>query len=302
MEYLSRSLKSIVGTFGFHPRCKSINLIHLCFADDLMIFCKGGLSFVRVICECIKIQPLKEDIKDISQFALGTLPFRYPSVPLSSKCLSITECEQLADKMTKRISSWQCKHLSYAARLQLINSVLLVGGLGIRNIHLWNQTAVGKIAWHIHMMRETLWVKWVHGVYTKALLRPWVCKDEYSIKEVYESNLGNSPKVQWRHLVWNRLSIPKTRFICWLATHQGLKTKDKLRHIGVVDDDMCSLCGIKDWTCIVLKPFPRMDFRKPRFPHMHMKSGTGKPFIEGGPRFHTDANKVCTVFLTILVK
>ena len=136
-----------------------------------------------------------------------------------SKRLSIAECEQLADKMTKCICSWQCKHLSYATRLQLINSVLMgitsywcqifvipkrvinivnsicrsylwfgvahspkpeninwktictpkkVGGLGIRNIHLWNQTAVGKIAWHIHMMRETLWVKWVHGVYTKG--------------------------------------------------------------------------------------------------------------------------------------
>ena len=56
-----------------------------------------------------------------------------------------------------------------------------------------------------------------------ALLRPWVCKDEYSIKEVYESNLGNNPKVQGG--IW-------TRFICWLAAHQGLKTMDKLKHIG----------------------------------------------------------------------
>ena len=147
MEYWLRSLKSIVGTFGFHPRCKSFNLTHLCFANDLMIFCKGDLSSVKVICDCIKVfsntsglrantdksaiylagidTTLKDDIRDISQFSLGTLPFRYLGVPLSSKRLSIAKCEQLDDKMTKRISSWQCKHLSYAARLQLINLVLM---------------------------------------------------------------------------------------------------------------------------------------------------------------------------------
>ena len=117
-----------------------------------------------------------------------------------------------------------------------------------------------------------------------TLLRPWICKDEYSIKEVYESGLGISPKVQWRHLVWNRLSIPKTRFIYWLATKQGLRTKDKLKHVGAVDDDSSPLrgihfethtqlffdcpfsllcaAGIKAWTGIVLKPFTRMDFKK----------------------------------------
>ena len=147
MEYLSRSLKSIVGTFGFRIQCKSINLTHLCFADDLMIFCKGDLSSVRVICECIKVfsntlglhantdkfaislagidTSLKDDIRDISQFALGTLPFRYLGVLLSSKRLSIAECEQLADKMTKHVNSWQSKHLFYTATLQLINSVLI---------------------------------------------------------------------------------------------------------------------------------------------------------------------------------
>lgn len=54
MEYLSRSLKSIVGTFGFHPQYKTTKLTHLCFAEGLMIFCKGDVSSVRIICECLK--------------------------------------------------------------------------------------------------------------------------------------------------------------------------------------------------------------------------------------------------------
>jgi reverse transcriptase-like protein len=57
MEYLSRSLKSLIGTFGFHPRCKSIHLTHLCFADDLMIFYKGDMSSVRLLVIASKLFP-----------------------------------------------------------------------------------------------------------------------------------------------------------------------------------------------------------------------------------------------------
>ena len=136
---MSRSLKSIAGTFGFHLRCKVIKLTHLCFADYLMIFCKGDLSSVRILCDCIKgfsntsglhansgrsaiylagvESTIKEATRSTSQFILSTLSFKYLGVPLSSKRFSIADCEKLADMMTK--------HLSYAASLQLINSVLI---------------------------------------------------------------------------------------------------------------------------------------------------------------------------------
>lgn len=229
MEYLSRSLKRVGGTFGFHPRCKTIKLTHLCFADDLKILCRGDLSSVRIICDCLKVfsttsglhansgksaiylarvdNSVKEDIISTSQFSLGSVPIKYLGVPLSSKRLGIADCEKEADMLTKRISSWQAKHLSYAARLQLINSVLMsiysywcqifilpkrlinivnsnfrsflwfgishshksgnirwkeictlkkVGGLVVRNIQIWNQAVVGKIAWHIHTMQVFL--------------------------------------------------------------------------------------------------------------------------------------------------
>ena len=40
----------------------------------------------------------------------------------------------------------------------------IASGLGIKNIQVWNAAAVGKIS----HLRESLWVKWVHGVYTKG--------------------------------------------------------------------------------------------------------------------------------------
>lgn len=44
MNILSQKIDRAVceKKFAFHPRCKSISLTHLCFADDLMIFVEGS--------------------------------------------------------------------------------------------------------------------------------------------------------------------------------------------------------------------------------------------------------------------
>lgn len=225
---------------------------------------------------------------DVVPLPLGKLPFRYLGIPLNSKRLSVDDCDQLVDKMTHRIRGWQVKHLSYAARLQLINSVLMVistywcqifilpkmvvkkvnsiyraflwnaehtstkpcmvkwdyickpkkeGDLGIRNLEVWNAAAIGKLARHVSSMSESLWVKWVHGVYTKGgnwrLLNPpptasWVLKklckikeqlapyvygNSYSINSVYKDTIGSSATVHWCRVIWFRATVPKHRFI-----------------------------------------------------------------------------------------
>lgn len=180
------------------------------------------------------------------------------------------------------------------------------------NIYIWNQAVMGKIPWHIYTMQETLWVRWVHGVYMKGgrweifnalatanwtirklcavtvAFCQWICHSRYSIKEVYEQSLANQHKVHWRHLVWNRILIPKTRFLWLLVVRSGLKTKDKLHQLGVVVDNLCPLCGecpetqdhlffrcpfshscveaVQSWNGLTLKPIHRMDFRKRHIP------------------------------------
>ena len=53
MKYRSHILKSMEGSYGFHPRCRKLRLTHLCFVDDLMLFCKGDTSSVRLLYQCI---------------------------------------------------------------------------------------------------------------------------------------------------------------------------------------------------------------------------------------------------------
>lgn len=44
MEYLHRSLQKLkdIPHFNFHAKCERLNLIHLCFVDDLLIFSRGS--------------------------------------------------------------------------------------------------------------------------------------------------------------------------------------------------------------------------------------------------------------------
>lgn len=54
MEVQSRMLNARSKGFGFHPRCERIGLTHLCFSDDLMIFCvatRESLSVVQSVLE-----------------------------------------------------------------------------------------------------------------------------------------------------------------------------------------------------------------------------------------------------------
>ncbi|GLU17268.1 hypothetical protein SLE2022_336490 [Rubroshorea leprosula] len=57
-------------------------------------------------------------------FAEGQLPLRYLGLPLISKKLSPGACQPIIDKIHQRIGSWAMKFLSYAGRVQLVNSVL----------------------------------------------------------------------------------------------------------------------------------------------------------------------------------
>ncbi|XP_060182748.1 uncharacterized protein LOC132612650 [Lycium barbarum] len=149
MEYLTRLLKNLRTTpdFQYHLRCKKLNIIQLSFADDLLLFCKGDKASTSRLYECFQVfshasglienqskssiyfggvpEPIKQSIIQTLGFLIGKLPFKYLGVPLSSKKLTVAQCQPLLEKMLGRITSWTTKFLSYAGRLQLLRSVLI---------------------------------------------------------------------------------------------------------------------------------------------------------------------------------
>lgn len=131
---------------GYHPRCQSILLTHLCFADDLMVFTDGtkrsiegvlkifeefaAMSGLKISLEKSTIytagisENQKVDILTSFPFATGHLPVRYLGLPLLTKKMTISDYMPLVEKIKKMMKSWTWRFLSHAGRLQLISSVI----------------------------------------------------------------------------------------------------------------------------------------------------------------------------------
>ncbi|XP_022874167.1 uncharacterized protein LOC111392993 [Olea europaea var. sylvestris] len=132
--------------FKYHWRCEKEKITHLCFADDLIVFCRAKVGSVSLIGECLNrfkalsgLLPnpdksnlfasgvstyLKDQLLDVLGYKEGVLPVRYHGVPLISSKLRASDCKMLVDRIIATAKSWTCQALSYAGRLQLINTVL----------------------------------------------------------------------------------------------------------------------------------------------------------------------------------
>lgn len=155
-EMLNRGANE--GKFGYHAKCSSSKLTHLCFADDLLIFTDGKLSSVQAIISILdefaahsglKISLQKtsfvscgvpQDQVDIiaqtCHLTAATLPVCYLGVPLLPQKLSMHHCAPLIQLIKAKVNSWSARTLSYAGRLLLLNTVIN----GITNF--WTSTFV----------------------------------------------------------------------------------------------------------------------------------------------------------------
>lgn len=147
--YLFRILHKIstLDQFYYHPRCKEVKLTHMCFADDLIMCCKGEFAAAYLMLKAFKLFSytlwLKANvnksvvyscgmskgeikiIEHVSGFLRRKLPIKYLVVPICSKKIWKAQCDLLIGKLTAQIRLWSTRILSYSARNQLINDVLL---------------------------------------------------------------------------------------------------------------------------------------------------------------------------------
>ena len=148
MEYLSRLFKGVSthSSFEFHPHCKKLGITHLMFADDLIIFSKASTTSLQLLMEvfkhftdCTDLQAnmsksqivfggtstaVRGECLGLIGFTKGQLPLTYLGLPITASKLSKVECSTLVEKLTARITTWASRHISYAGRVALINSVL----------------------------------------------------------------------------------------------------------------------------------------------------------------------------------
>lgn len=112
----------------------------------IFFFCRGDVVSVQMLFDCfqeysaasgliankekssiyfgrVRVED-QETIMRILGFTKGTTPFKYLGMSLSTKRLSIIQCQPLLERMLARTISWTTKFLSYARRLMLLKNVL----------------------------------------------------------------------------------------------------------------------------------------------------------------------------------
>lgn len=150
MEYFDRFMKKMQTNldFNYHSKCEKIGTPNLTFADDILLFYRCDPIFVHMMMTTVDIfststglviNPKKcniycggmdrDDKMQLSQasgFDEGKLPMKYLGIPITSKKLTVSHYKPLIEKITQRLKHWTVKLLSYAGRIMLVKSVILV--------------------------------------------------------------------------------------------------------------------------------------------------------------------------------
>ncbi|GJZ00480.1 RNA-directed DNA polymerase, eukaryota, reverse transcriptase zinc-binding domain protein [Tanacetum coccineum] len=132
--------------FKYHRYCVDLELINLCFADELFLFVHGDVDSAILIRDaleefknvlgltpsllksityfCNALNHTKLSILNVLLFEKGRLPVKYLGVPLVTSRLIFRDCKELIERVQSRVQDWKNKSLSAAGRLQLVKSVI----------------------------------------------------------------------------------------------------------------------------------------------------------------------------------
>ena len=130
MEVLSLIIQKKISedrSFSYHWRCEALNITHIYFADDLLLFCGDSTHAATILKSSLdeffslsgmmanasksfilavgRNPNFTSSIRDIFGYPEGTLPINYLGVPLISSKFTDHDCKCLLEKMMARIKS-----------------------------------------------------------------------------------------------------------------------------------------------------------------------------------------------------
>ncbi|GJS40480.1 putative reverse transcriptase domain, reverse transcriptase zinc-binding domain protein [Tanacetum coccineum] len=171
----------VLDDFTYHRYSSKLNIINLCFANDLFLFAHGDVDSAWAIMDtleelknasgltpslpkstayfCNVLNYVKLDIFNVLQFKEGKLLVKYLGVPLVPSRLML-ELEQLM-----RGFLW-CQGEMKKGKAKVAWEVVCFpkreGGLGIRCLEFFNKALITSYIWSLLSHKESLWVIWIH--------------------------------------------------------------------------------------------------------------------------------------------
>ncbi|GJU84121.1 RNA-directed DNA polymerase, eukaryota, reverse transcriptase zinc-binding domain protein [Tanacetum coccineum] len=219
----------------------------------------------------------KRSILKLVPFKVGSFPVKYLGVPLITKMLCRDECKQLLDTIKSKIY-WASVFLLPKSTVKDIESMLngflwcqedfargkaknawktlcrpkCQGGLGFKNLGLWNEVLLTKHVWNITVHKESLWVKWVHVVKLRGK-RFWEVNPKYNdswmwkvllrlrdkAKDHNEFKVGNEKTIS----VWVQIELDGTVNHMAIGNCRAIKSVVRRIVFGAV----CEHLSVKDF-------------------------------------------------------
>ncbi|GKE62563.1 hypothetical protein Tco_1512930, partial [Tanacetum coccineum] len=198
-------------------------LVHVCFADDLLVMCHGDSYSVKVI---------KSALDEFSTCS-GLLPNNSKSIVFFGS-LNEEEKSNILNEIPFIVGKLPVRPKDQ-------------GGLGLKDLHIWNQALLAKHVWNLATKKDTLWVKWVHSVKLKGksiweidadINDSWGWKNLLSIRALIRNNvryiIGNGKNTSMWFDNWCRLSP-----LSQIVTYRDLYD-DRLSSDLSVSDMICN--------------------------------------------------------------
>ncbi|XP_010495633.1 PREDICTED: uncharacterized protein LOC104772751 [Camelina sativa] len=172
MDIFSRllDLRFLSGQIGFHPKATNPNVTHLIFADDVMLFFDGERNSLQAIVNLLayftnisglvmnrsKTELFLAGTSAADQTLLSTMFGFSLAFILPVKC--IKDIEKLCRKFLWSGASDIPKQAKVSWRK--VCSPKEEGGLGLKDLRVWNKIFGLKLIWKLFTASGSLWVAW----------------------------------------------------------------------------------------------------------------------------------------------
>ncbi|XP_074296366.1 uncharacterized protein LOC141626478 [Silene latifolia] len=223
LEYFTRILAVVTlrHDFHFHPMCRALGLCHLAFADDLLLFCRGDASSVKVLMRALHTFSIASGL----------------TVNKSKSDIFMNGLTDTDKAYILQLSGFKKEYQLYLGRAiaGLKNKGDLVCTIAISGIF----PVLANILVDCQQKGQSLVKEKLKRGFN---VQQWV-QGSFSAQQTYDSLAGTSESVPWEPFVWNRICLPKVNFIIWLFAKDRLLTKHRLLKFGVISDGLCCICA-----------------------------------------------------------
>ncbi|XP_074305981.1 uncharacterized protein LOC141641209 [Silene latifolia] len=152
-------------------------------------------------------------------------------------------------KIRSKLGHWASLHLTYAGKVQLLNSAIF--GLESFWEYIFKQSSGWELAatacsspiWQqVLAIRDEFISKVGSEAEAKRLFQAWAARGKLPLQEVYSIFHGTHHDLRWMAPILDGIVLPKHAFVTTLAAHNALATVDNVCKRGVLIANRCVLC------------------------------------------------------------